>query len=207
MSAGVRLGEGQPLLTNVAMGLEWSDVSDLPGWYGNTAFDCFNECEGDMGRQGAWVSDMISHELAGFAADPAYAVRFFAHKLATEWLNPSYMALLFSRRCLPGMRDAGLISGSVDSGGKGYKLVLAVLDGMQTVLYGLCAAGFALVVRAGRGGRQMGTARLMLCGMALCGFLCYVFWEVQSMYVLPFVVAMLPVAGSALVRVTMRRAR
>lgn len=204
---GVRLGEGQPLLTNVVMGLEWSDVSDLPGWYGNTAFDCFNECEGDMGRQSVWVRDRISGRAAELAADPAYAAGFFGRKLATEWLDPSYMALLFSRRCLPSMGDAGLISGSVDSGGKGYKLVFAVLDGMQTVLYGLCAAGFALVVRAGRGGRRVGTTRLMLCGMALCGFACYVFWEAQSMYVLPFVVAMLPVAGTAMARVRLGRAQ
>ena len=204
---GVRLGEGQPLLTNVAMGLAWSDVSDLPGWYGNTAFDCFNECEGDMGRQSAWVRDRIARRVAELAADPAYAAGFVGRKLATEWLDPSYMALLFSRCCLPGMRDAGVISGSVDPRGTGYRLVLAVLDGMQTVLYALCAAGFALVARAGRRGWQVGTARLMLCGMALCGFVCYVFWEAQSMYVLPFVVAMLPVAGSALASVPLGRAR
>ncbi len=61
------------------------------------------------------------------------------------------------------MRALGYSKGRQTLCGR-YRLVLALHDGMQTVLYGLCAAGFALVVRAGRNGRRVGTAWLALCG-------------------------------------------
>lgn len=49
--------------------------------------------EGDVAAMSRDAQDSISMSLATFASDPSYAAWFFAKKLGTEWLDPSFQSL------------------------------------------------------------------------------------------------------------------
>ena len=185
---GRDFGEGQPLLMNIAMGLSWSNQNGLPGWWGSTSFDCYNQTGGDMAAQNAWCKDVIAQRVRSWFEDPHDTARFFAIKLTTEWLEPSYMTFWFSE-CAAQPRSPLMeiaIHGSVPN-----RCLVVLLDGMQTGMYALSSLGLVELARkAWR--RASDTSLLLLAGSIFSGCACYVLWEAQSIYTLPFTFLMLP---------------
>ena len=194
---GCDFGEGQPFLMNIAMGLSWSDQNGLPGWWGSTSFDCYNQTRGDLAAQSAWCRDVIAQRVRSWFDDPRGAVRFFAIKLTTEWLEPSYMTLWFSERAaqprLPLMEIA--VHGSLPN----QRLVI-LLDGMQTGLYALSSLGLMEVAHKAWQ-RSCESSWLLLAGSVFSGCICYLLWEAQSIYTLPFVFLVLPFCAMGAARV------
>lgn len=189
-AVGVELGEGQPLFTNITIGLTWPEENNAPGWFGPAAFDCYNLTDGSMEAQSQWCREYIGERISEMAADPAYATYFFRYKIASEWLDPTYQSLWFSA-C---SGSTGLFQEATISGTKPNILLVALMDGYQTVLYALSAVGFATVLPQMRKGK-LPLALLMLVGMTLAGLLVYLLWEAQAMYILPFAFLLLPVAA------------
>lgn len=192
-ATGVRFGDGQPIFTNITLGLTWSPDGNAPGWYSGVAFDCYNKTDGSLAAQSAWCADYIRERMAEFAADPGYAFYFFRYKLASEWLDPSWQTCWFSGCAIADVPRNGILAKATLNTEVENTLLVAVLDGMQTVTYALAAVGFASSVREAREGMSIG--RLLVVGTSLVGLLVYLLWEAQAMYTLPFVFLMLPMVA------------
>lgn len=193
-ATGIRLGDGQPIFANITLGLTWSPVNNAPGWYSPAAVDCYNSTDGSIAAQSAWCKGYIADRLGEFVADPGYALYFFRYKLASEWLDPSWQSCWFSACSIGSTAQNGLLTQACLNVEPENTLLVAVLDGMQTVFYALGAVGFASLVRPARE-RRLPVAHLLLVGTSLVGLLVYLLWEAQAMYTLPFAFLMLPMVA------------
>lgn len=193
-ATGIRLGDGQPLFANITLGLTWSEGNNAPGWYSGVAFECYNQTDGSIAAQTTWCIDYIRDRLREMMADPRYAFYFFRYKVTSEWLDPSWQSCWFSAIGLGDKVPNDLITQSAISTFAANKWMLAILDGMQTVLYGLAAVGFASEVKRVRNG-TCPLGYLMVVGVVLIGLVVYLFWEAQAMYTLPFAFMMLPMVA------------
>lgn len=195
-------GEGMSKTLWIAMGLRDDNPLELPGWWSHWAFDVFNGTQGDPAAEKQAALDSISASLARFASDPGYAVRFFATKTESEWCEPTYQSFYYAsldQDADGNLFDpyAGRVVGRIDSA------VTVALDGYQLVVYAGAFAGVVSLVRS----RRRDAAALLSVACVFVGFGCYLLWEAKSIYVLPFVVVMLPLAAYGLDAVMRRASR
>ena len=190
---GVEFGDGFTKTTYIAMGTSWSEDNDLPGWYHHMEQYVY-DAGGNPDNQNALAIEAIKENFDAFAHDAGYAVSFFGEKLATEWADPSYQSFWFSRFSIPdGQRPPALYVISQKS--PLNAAVTVVLDGLQTLLYAFAALGLLGSIRD-TARKRFDYLNLLLATLFLCGFGCYLLWEAQSMYALPFALLLIPLAAS-----------
>lgn len=195
-ATGVEFGDGQPLFTNITLGLTWSEMNNAPGWYSPVAFDCYNQTDGSIQAQTQWCMEYIGDRIAEMRANPAYATYFFRYKIASEWLDPTYQACWFSG--CAGMETP--IAEMASNMSPNNKILVALLDGLQTVTYMTATVGFVASAKRIRH-HEAPVWHLMIVGMTLMGILVYLLWEAQAMYILPFAFLLLPMSALGIEKV------
>ena len=88
---GQHLGKGMTSLSWVLMGI--GDDSPLyDGWWdeNRSTVNIYAECDYDSDLQKEICIDRIKDRIAQFRSDPAYAIRYFAGKNASQWNNPDF---------------------------------------------------------------------------------------------------------------------
>lgn len=217
-SGGYEFGEPLTTLNHIELGLRMGAgefyvsvdggvYEYAPGGWSNHA----NAVWQASGENADVQNEVATHELAadvlGFASHPLSAARFFAVKLATEWADPTYQSLYYLSMC-------GNAAGArVNPADESASLDIAcarltnLLDGYQAVTF---AAALGLLVLACRrwGDGQDGPAplevrasratALLLAAVFFTGFGCYLLWEAKAVYVLPFAIAVIPLASAGL---------
>lgn len=217
-SGGYEFGEPLTTLNHIELGLRMGAgefyvsvdggvYEYAPGGWSNHA----NAVWQASGENADVQNEVATHELAadvlGFASHPLSAARFFAVKLATEWSDPTYQSLYYLSMC--GNAAGARVNPADESASLGIACsrLTNLLDGYQTVTF---AAALGLLVLACRrwGSGQDGPAplevrasratALLLAAVFFTGFGCYLLWEAKAVYVLPFAIAVIPLASAGL---------
>ena len=217
-SGGYEFGEPLTTLNHIELGLRMGAgefyvsvdggvYEYAPGGWSNHA----NAVWQASGENADVQNEVATHELAadvlGFASHPLSAARFFAVKLATEWADPTYQSLYFLSMC--GNAAGARVNPADESASLGIVCarLTNLLDGYQTVTF---SAALGLLVLACRrwGDGQDGPAplevrasratALLLAAVFFTGFGCYLLWEAKAVYVLPFAIAVIPLASAGL---------
>lgn len=217
-SGGYEFGEPLTTLNHIELGLRMGAgefyvsvdggvYEYAPGGWSNHA----NAVWQASGENADVQNEVATHELAadvlGFASHPLSAARFFAVKLATEWADPTYQSLYYLSMC--GNAAGARVNPADESTSLGIACarLTNLLDGYQTVTF---AAALGLLVLACRrwGSGQDGPAplevrasratALLLAAVFFTGFGCYLLWEAKAVYVLPFAIAVIPLASAGL---------
>lgn len=217
-SGGYEFGEPLTTLNHIELGLRMGAgefyvsvdggvYEYAPGGWSNHA----NAVWQASGENADVQNEVATHELAadvlGFASHPLSAARFFAVKLATEWADPTYQSLYYLSMC--GNAAGARVNPADESASLGIACarLTNLLDGYQTVTF---AAALGLLVLACRrwGDGQDGSAplevrasratALLLAAVFFTGFGCYLLWEAKAVYVLPFAIAVIPLASAGL---------
>lgn len=191
---GVDFGDGMPKASWIAMGMEWSVMLDRPGWWSPDFALNFAEVAGDADQQGAFALQHIGWSVSTFFRDPAFALRFFSMKLASEWLEPTYQSLYYSA-CGISDTAGALVRDLIVNGQVPNRALLLYLDAFQSLLY---LSGFVGIACALRHRRELPCAVVLPVVAFLGGFACYLLWEAKSVYVLPFALMLLPYAAYGL---------
>lgn len=217
-SGGYEFGEPLTTLNHIELGLRMGAgefyvsvdggvYEYAPGGWSNHA----NAVWQASGENADVQNEVATHELAadvlGFASHPLSAARFFAVKLATEWADPTYQSLYYLSMC--GNAAGARVNPADESASLGIACarLTNLLDGYQAVTF---AAALGLLVLACRrwGDGQDGPAplevrasratALLLAAVFFTGFGCYLLWEAKAVYVLPFAIAVIPLASAGL---------
>lgn len=217
-SGGYEFGEPLTTLNHIELGLRMGAgefyvsvdggvYEYAPGGWSNHA----NAVWQASGENADVQNEVATHELAadvlGFVSHPLSAARFFAVKLATEWADPTYQSLYYLSMC--GNAAGARVNPADESVPLGIACarLTNLLDGYQTVTF---AAALGLLVLACRrwGDGQDGSAplevrasratALLLAAVFFTGFGCYLLWEAKAVYVLPFAIAVIPLASAGL---------
>lgn len=220
-SGGYEFGEPLTTLNHIELGLRMGagefyvsvdgGVHEYaPGGWSNHANAVWQASGENADVQNAIAVHELASDVLDFATRPAYAARFFAVKLATEWADPTYQSLYYLSMC---GNASGSRANPADEStllGAACARLTNLLDGYQTVTF---ASAFGLVAVACRrwGRRGEPTAEddvptgegsratlLLLATVFFTGFGCYLLWEAKAVYVLPFAIAIVPLASAGL---------
>lgn len=142
LELGLRMGKGEFYVSVDGGAAEYA-----PGGWSNHANSVW-EFSGEDGEvQNELASAYLAQDLVTFFSDPAYALRFFSIKLATEWADPTYQSLYYLSMCgtpsgaRPNPADISQPFGAVSA------VLTFLLDGYQTVEF---AAVFGFLVWSAR---------------------------------------------------------
>ena len=220
-SGGYEFGEPLTALNHIELGLRMGAgefyvsvdggvYEYAPGGWSNHANAVWQASGENADVQNAIAVHELASDVLDFATRPAYAARFFAVKLATEWADPTYQSLYYLSMC--GNASGARVNPADESTllGAACTRLTNLLDGYQTVTF---ASAFGLVavacrrwgrrgepaaegdVPAGEGSRA---TLLLLAAVFFTGFGCYLLWEAKAVYVLPFAIAIVPLASAGL---------
>lgn len=204
---------GQPKLTWIVMGIgggreydalvsgnpALADDLGYPGYFDAYVFKTPSQ-EGfdSIDEMNAYALDI---RLQHFRRDPAFALRFFGRKLAFEWLEPTYECLRVSNydgepgnpaTALADKRRTYTVVGWQAYYGALNGILILLADLAQSLVYIGSLLWCAKALRASY--KKVETAQLLPYILILGSALLYVFWESKSMYLMPYIVFMMPQA-------------
>ena len=188
-ATGIDYGEGLPTVSWLEIGLTGSTgINDQPGWWDSDALDAWNEAQQDTEATKELLGERLSGVLGEYAENPGTLSSFLSRKLERKWAEPTYQSIMY----LKYNRDAE--GEPVDVGLLGSGPSLTFLDGLQSAIYIGAALEAIRILRERRS--EGGDVPFMLCCAVMAGFACYLLWEAKSVYILPFVTLMTPLAAA-----------
>ncbi len=203
---GYSLGENQPKLAWIAMGLSNDNVfeGEMPGWWGGSALESQARNEGDVEKQEADATQSIAQSVASFVNDPSYALWFFSTKLGTEWLDPSFQSFYIADigTMTPEASTAGTSSedrsfdpwDTVFVHGYVTRVIFGYMDGFESAVFLAAFIGAVALFKRARTKDNDALDYLLPC-VFFMGFFVYVLWEAKGMYCMPFFFCLIPLAA------------
>lgn len=198
---GAELKGGTPALGYVYMGIEESPSGN--GWFTSYCEKVYQQ-EQDPQRASAIIKQDIRRRL-GEMHDPLYTLDFFAKKLASTWLEPTYQSIWSGPGVENGAECKNGVLMSLYGGGKANKLFGFAAQIMMIGLY-LLAGLYPFWKGRMEDGRIHSYAVFALVHF-LGGFLFHLFWETKSQYVFGYVVVLIPLAAYTLYAMATRLAQ
>lgn len=185
--SGIKKSSGEPFSATIVIGLE--EFEGRFGWhYGTRDTDIYAGCGYDIKATDEVCKQIIGDRLQYFISHPAYAVHFFKQKQLSQWNEPLYQAYHFSQNY---SEDTKPKEGSFLFWLKEhFFLLLGFCDKLQLILYLGMLLYYVFAVR-----KDSDMLQHILPVMIIGGFLFSVIWEAKARYILPYYVAMFPMAG------------
>ena len=197
-------GEGMPKLAWIAMGLR-SDSTAGPGWWSLVPTDMYLAAQGVSEAQTALALQSVADSIRHYAANPGEVAQFFIKKIASEWADPTYQSLYYAaNHATDRMARSWLMQKALY--GTGHWALLRCMDAYQLLIYVGATAAFAGFARKLRRGAEDASGAVW-CLLPLCmlaGFILYAVWEAKSVYIVPFLVMMIPCASVGVISIASR---
>ncbi|WP_163196569.1 glycosyltransferase family 39 protein [Bifidobacterium platyrrhinorum] len=193
----VRLDNGLPKTTWIAMGLQRPqdpDVLNNSGGFNGYVWSWMNNYDPKQANRESLQS--IHASIHDFTSNPLYAIRYFSHKEAWIWCDPTYESILNSNWSITAdphgkpmsSRPISPIAHSVYYG-KIYKLTMFISDAMQTLTF--AGVAFSLIKN------RKTNINTIVSAIATTGFfLIYLLWEAKAQYAFPAALLPLPLAAA-----------
>lgn len=179
-----------PAIGYVAMGMQESYMA--PGWYNGVHDRTYLECEGNEVLMKDTFAKMIHDRVQEFWQAPGYAVRFYYHKLASQWNNPSFQGFWFGE-----ISDAKVpVPEWIQSMYAGP--IRVKLNNYLNYLLTLIHTGVFLWLILGL--KEIRLKQLLPGIYVLGGFLFLIFWEAKCQYTLGFFIFLLAYCACGYVR-------
>lgn len=186
--AGIEMNEGAPMILYVAMGMQdgagapgWSNGYILHNYWGASEFD--EELSTEMAKRD------IEASLEEFKEEPSYAGSFYLEKFTSQWNDPTYEC--FAMTHINGWERCGVVNSMYD--GKLQALMTWFMDQYQSLIF--MGVFLWLIYHFWR---KKGLEDHVLLIYIIGGFLFHMIWEAKGRYILPYFVAMLPMAAIGL---------
>ena len=186
--AGCEFGDGIPMISWLAMGLNESEIA--PGWY-NGKYTVTNFHENGMDTELAAEDSVkeIKERLEFFREDKTYAGDFFGEKIISQWNEPTYQSI-WTNQVRGRYGDMGKIASWVC--GDGEAKVKGFMDLYMQFVYAMTACAALLIIKK----RDIVSA---LFGVVIIGgFLYHTLFEAKSQYAISYFILMIPLAAYAL---------
>lgn len=184
---GQSFGSGIPMIAWMAMGFDEGHAA--PGWYreDHTVTAFFHTGE-DPEATAALAKEALKNRVAGFAAHPDKALRFFWAKLRSQWNEPTYESIWLNQVHMS-FSEKGRVYSFLCGEGSAERRTTAVMNQFQQLIYlGMLLGCFGLWHRKN-------AKSCLLPLIVLGGLLYHLLFEAKSQYALPYFVLMLPVAA------------
>lgn len=184
--------DGIPKTAWLAMGIHSNNGVCGPGSWDGSNWDLFFTNGADSSAANAAALQNLRQYLKGYRDEP-HRVVFFVQKTACQWLDPWFGALTQTYApslAAPSAPAAWLCTGPL------LHPVQGMLSALLPLIY-LCSGVELLFLRRCRR-YELWSQVLPLVFVG--GFLFQLFWESKSRYCLPFVLVLIPLAASALLR-------
>lgn len=187
MRSGIPKTSGVPVSALISMGLE--EFEGRNGWHhGGGDAEVYAANGYDAEVTDAVCKQEIKDRIQYFFSHPAYAVGFFKKKQLSQWNEPLYQAYHFSQNY---SEDTVPKEGSFLFWLKEHFLLLAgYCDKLQLILYLGMLLYFVFAVR-----KDSDMLQQILPVMVIGGFFFSMIWEAKARYILPYYIAMFPMAG------------
>ena len=181
----VKLGSGVPKVTWIAMGMQESDMA--PGWYNayNASTYLNNDCNSEATSKEAekYIVDRIKY----FKQNPVYTVKFYVKKMISQWCEPTFGGIWINQ-FEKGITVSRYMD-SILSGGKLQKIIVWVLDIVQSAVYWL-AFLYVIINRKNRNIYVWFPATVFIGG-----FLFHMIWEAKGQYTFTYFILLIPYAA------------
>lgn len=131
----------------------------------------------------------IPDSITYWATHPGEAFMFFTNKLVREWTQPDYASTMYylgTNQPDELVNDRAYTNALIGVQNTGRDLY----GGAQIALSIAAAFGFFMLLK-----QKMVAEKLILPACFVTGFLVFLLWEGQTIYVLPFWLCLLPVAA------------
>lgn len=181
----ISLQNGLPSVVWLAMGLQSN--GEKSGWYNGYSHYVYLElAEGDAKKAEEIGKISVKESLKEFQERPVYAVDFFYRKIVSQWNEPTYAALEVTN-CEKNVRNSWMeriYKGDL------WKAFVRIMDAYQSLIY---TGAFLFMADSVRKKKTLEVYLWLI--IVLGGFLFYLFWEAKSRYILPYYIAMIPMAA------------
>lgn len=186
--SGDAASDGVPHLAWVAMGLQESP-GRAEGWYNGYNDRVYADNNGDTAAESQQCREYLRQRIPYMLKNPAYTVKFFAKKTASQWNNPTFECFTFigdmqtaNHKVMPSMEAIYTDGTSVNS------LLIKFMNIMQSVILGGAFAYFVLNFK--RSDLQELIYALIFVG----GFLFHFMWEAKCQYTVVYILLLIPYA-------------
>ena len=180
------------MLSRLAMGMQDSMIA--PGWYNGYIEQVVIEKLSPDQEKARALAD-IQARFQWMRGNPGAAIHFYIQKYLTQWIEPAYEGLWIDSVSETMGRWNGLIHVICRDDTAIRAALLAYMDAMQSVVYGLAAVGSLFIWK-----KKDDMAAAVIPVAILGGMLYHLIFEAKSQYAYPYMVYMLPLAAIGLCR-------
>ena len=179
---GEPLSKGMPKTAWVVMGLE--DCEAAPGYYSGSSVELYGKNDCDYERTNRAAVEIIKKYMKGFLNDWESGVDFFGRKIASQWNEPTFQALVGKN---PSAQSGEWFYKLTHD--KGSYIFMDIMNTFQTwVYFGGC---LYVLFRW----KKCTIEELILPVIIIGGFIFQLFWEGKSQYIMFFFFLMVPYAA------------
>ena len=185
---------GVPMINFIYMGM--SDKVDLyPGWYNEDTLNIYYRNNLDYEKSSKEACDLIKKRLNHFSKNPKEFLEYYAKKIGSTWLNPTFQTVWCST---PGARYEwdieyaeylnhhqkvlSIVTGNI------YKIIEFYFDIYQVIIF--IFGGIGIFYLSKNQERKM--QNVLLPVIFIGGFLFHIIWETKAIYVLQYYYLLLP---------------
>lgn len=195
---GYSLHDGVPMIAYIYMGIA-EPATLTPGWYTADVENIYNESGYNRIKSGEIAKERLKDRTWFMLTNPGYTFNFFASKLQTTWLNPTFQVLWCSTPSIimdiDGVYNAHIREDALLEKvlcGNIYNVLERTMDVFQIVAF--ISAGLALITSF-----KDGLVKKTLLPLAfLGGFVFHIIWETKAIYVIQYFYIMLPFSAYGL---------
>ena len=190
----IKKPSGVPMINFIYMGM--SDKVDLyPGWYNEETLNIYYRNNLDYEKSSKEARDLIKSRLKHFSKKPKEFLEYYAKKIGSTWLNPTFQTVWCST---PGARYEwdieyaeylnhhqkvlSIVTGNI------YKIVEFYFDIFQVIVFIFAGIGIFNLAKK----QELKIQYVLLPIIFLGGFLFHIIWETKAIYVLQYYYLLLP---------------
>ena len=194
---GQEISDGIPMISYIEMSFS-KPLDRASGWY-NAATNVektYIESGFDSERAAQISKERIQKRFKEMASEPKETLFFFADKVASTWLEPTYQSIWINEPAeeiednpeyFPGNKLLiSFYQGTVN------KMIVKYLDVLQIIIF--TSAGIYIVLNR----KKITNKEALMLIIFFGGVLFHIIWETKSLYVIPYYILLFPYAAEGL---------
>lgn len=185
--SGYEVGEGIPVILNVAMGMQES-------WYGAGGYNAYNhsvfwEMDGDPYFAGEVAKEYIAGRINEFKADPGMARNFYQRKIWEQWNVGCFGSLVMTNYF---DEEPFAPAQAVYMGDATVPLMRWMENYVFVIYFGALIYSVYGIIR------EKDIRKTVFSMIVIGGLIFSLLWEAKARYVFPYIVMLLPVVAMGL---------